>query len=291
MPKKINHLPLNSEIDHYMLTEVIGGGGFSVVYLARKRDTNEQVVIKEYFPSRLSRRLESGEIAPKKGEKSVKLFNMGRKLFFQEAGILANFNHPNIVNVTGFFSANGTIYTVMAYERGTSLHNLIRKQKGNVEEENLRKIFLPLLSSLREVHQAGLLHLDIKPGNIFITKDYQPLLLDFGAVHKLVRLAEPRMFPVVSHGFSPPEQSYKTAELGPWTDIYAIGATMRTCISGKAPPAAKERRTKPEIMEPAEKEFKKHYNRNFLKAIDQAMALNPALRPQTVDEFAAALTR
>ncbi|MDH5692540.1 MAG: serine/threonine protein kinase [Gammaproteobacteria bacterium] len=291
MPKEVDSLQPHTMLDRFELIKVLGGGGFSVVYLAKDTKTNDEVVIKEFFPAKLAKRAENKHIIPKDDDKCAKLFNMGRKLFFQEASILANFNHPNIVNIVGFFSANGTIYTAMGYEKGDSLYQYIKKTKGKMPEDQLMKIFLPVLSSLREVHQLGLLHLDIKPGNIFIREDLQPILLDFGAAHKLVRLAEPRTFPVVSHGFSPPEQSLKTGNLGPWTDVYAIGATMRTCITGKPPPAAKDRRRDPEMMKPATEEFKDGYSEKLLKAIDWAMEMVPTKRPQTVDEFAAALRR
>ncbi len=130
----------------------------------------------------------------------------------------------------------------------------------------------------------GLLHLDLKPGNIYLRQGKPPLLLDFGAAHKLMLAAGTRMFPVVSHGFSPPEQSKRNARLGPWSDLYAIGATMRAFIEGKPPPSAKDR-IKKNNMSPAIATFKEQYSGKLLKAIDWSMSLEIDDRPKNVAEL------
>lgn len=277
------HLAEGTIVDHFSFEKVIGGGGFSVVYLGHNLKTDEKVIIKEYFPSKLSNRNPDGSVQAK-DEKSEKLYNMGRKLFFQEAGILAALDHPNIVNVLALFHGNNTVYTAMEFRRGVSLQAYIRKRHGQLPEALLRNIFKPILEALKSMHEMDLLHLDIKPGNIFLCDDGTPILLDFGAVHKLLRTEEARQFPVVSHGFSPIEQSNRSAKLGPYTDIYAIGATMRACIQGNAPVPAKERRKTP--LNPAVEAFKNlPYSPELLKLMDWAMALPPKHRPQTVDEY------
>lgn len=286
MEKNIDYLPSNTRLDKMQITRVIGGGGFSIVYLGKMLDQNDEeqaVAIKEYFPAKLARRGENRKVIAK-DEKSEKYFKQGRKLFFQEASILASLEHENIVKILGFTQAYGTVYSAMPYHRGLSLQAYIKKQGKHRSEKFIRSIFIPVLEGLKAVHDLGLLHLDIKPGNIYLRQSASPILLDFGAAHKLALSADSRMFPVVSHGFSPPEQSKRKAKLGPWSDLYAIGATMRSCIEAKPPPAAKDR-VKKNNMPPATAIFKERYSSHFLRAIDWAMTLDPVKRPQSIEEF------
>jgi len=283
MPKTTEYLPDNTIIDHYQLIKVIGGGGFSIVYLGKDVRTDALMVIKEYYPAKLATRDENYDVIAK-DNKSEKFFRQGRKLFFQEASILAAIHHENIVDITGFFSAYGTIYTAMPYQKGISLQAYIKKQGKRRSEKFILSVFVPILRGLAQVHQMGLLHLDIKPGNIYLRETLPPFLLDFGAVHKLVLSADTRMFPVVSHGFSPPEQTKRNGELGPWSDLYAIGATMRSCIEAKPPPSAKER-VKKNNMTPAVSQFTNEYSKRLLKAIDWTMELDSYKRPQSIEDF------
>ena len=283
MSKSQDYLPNNTELDHFKITKVIGGGGFSIVYLAEDTDSGEQVVLKEYFPAKLGKRADNMDVVAKT-DKTEKYFKQGRKLFFQEASVLASLDHPSIVRITGFAQAHETIYTAMSYEKGISLQAYIKKKDSNRSEKFLISIFLPILDALNSVHEMGLLHLDLKPGNIYLRQGKPPLLLDFGAAHKLMLAAGTRMFPVVSHGFSPPEQSKRNAKLGPWSDLYAIGATMRSCLDSKPPPSAKDR-IKKNNMPPAAAVYKDKYSKRFLKAIDHSMNLEMDKRPQSVKEF------
>ncbi len=277
----ISALPPGSRIQHYRIESVLGGGGFSIVYLAKDLKNGERMVLKEYFPAKLARRQHGKLVA--KDEKSARLFKLGRKLFFQEAGMLSAIDHPNIVDITGFCQKHGTVYIAMRYERGINLQAYLKKRGRPLSENSIKRLFLPLLDAIALLHGQGLLHLDIKPANIHVRKNGEPLLLDFGAVHKLLRSSPPRLFPVVSHGYSPPEQSFKHAELGPWSDLYAIGASMRTCISGKPPPSAKQRRKHP--LQRASECYAGRYSPHLLEAIDWCMRLPPHKRPQQVAEL------
>jgi len=283
MSKPTDYLPNDTILDRFKINHVIGGGGFSIVYLGTHLETGESIVLKEYYPAKLAKRNEKMEVVAR-DEKSEKYFRQGRKLFFQEASILASLEHENIVGIVGFCQAYGTIYTAMHYHRGLSLQAYLKKQGKGRSEQFIQSIFTPVLQGLQAVHEAGLLHLDIKPGNIYLRQSAEPILLDFGAAHKLALSADSRMFPVVSHGFSPPEQSKRNAQLGPWSDMYAIGATMRSCIEAKPPPSAKDR-IKKNNMTPAAAAFSSKYSKRLLKAIDWTMELDPAKRPQSIEEF------
>ncbi|MGD8614153.1 MAG: serine/threonine-protein kinase [Gammaproteobacteria bacterium] len=288
MRKKPDSLKPGTELDGYRLEQLLGGGGFSVVYRARQLDNDRSVVIKEYMPSKLAKRDRHGAVRAR-SQATERRFTRGRKLFFQEASTLATLKHPNIVNVFNFFQANGTVYMVMEYQQGKNLQHYLQARRGGLSETFLRTVIPPLLDGLELIHSRDLLHLDIKPGNIHIQHGGQPLLLDFGAVHGFPQSRQEQPGQVVSPGFSPIEQYDRRGYVGPWTDLYAIGATMRVCIEGRVPDNARKRQDR-DRMRPAQFAFRKRYSDNLLRAIDWAMEVDPLLRPQNVAQFRAALT-
>lgn len=289
MRKKLSGLKPGTVLDHYELRKLLGGGGFSVVYLAREIDGDKPVVIKEYMPNKLAQRTRDGRVTARKPNLDERL-SRGRKLFFQEASTLAALKHPNIVNVINFFQANGTVYMVMEYQDGENLQHYLHGRRGGLSEKFLRTVFPPLLNGLELIHNNDLLHLDIKPGNIHICRGGRPLLLDFGAVHGFPQSRQEQPGQVISPGFSPIEQYDTRGYVGPWTDLYAIGATMRSCIEGRPPPHAPEREDK-DPLRPAHLLHRKRYSDSLLRAIDWAMEPDPLLRPQSVGEFRAALLK
>ncbi len=289
MSKAAHSLPVGTRLDEYVIRETLGGGGFSVVYLADGQDSNLPVAIKEYMPSKLAARAADQSVSPR-CDQYVDRFQRGRNLFFQEASILATLKHPNIVDVRSFFNANGTVYMVMAYEQGQNLQHYISQRRGRLSERFLLTVFPPLLDALRYIHSQGYLHLDIKPGNVHVRPGGMPLLLDFGAVHRRQDSRQQQLGHITSAGFSPIEQYNRTGYIGPWTDIYAIGATMRTCIEGRPPLDARERHSR-EQLRPAAQQFRRQYPTELLQALDWAMEVDPLLRPQTVDELVGVLPR
>ena len=283
-----NILPRGTRLDNYVIEHQIGGGGFSIVYMGYVVDSEIPVVVKEYMPRKLATRGEDRLTVMPKSDAEVEHFNHGKRLFFQEASILAQFDHPNIVNVINFFRAFGTVYMIMEYENGMNLQEYIKRHQASLSEKLIKTVFMPLLDGLKLIHSKGMLHLDIKPGNIFLRAGGNPLLLDFGAVHAMQDSRQKQAGQVITLGFSPIEQSTRGGYVGPWTDIYAIGATMRACIEGGAPPPAEERRQN-DTMRPAVEVFKKRYSHSLLQAIDWAMEIDPTLRPQSIDDLLAAL--
>ncbi len=278
-----------TRIEDYVIESSLGGGGFSSVYLARQFTDQRLVVLKEYLPRRLAHRTWGNLVMPNSSETRV-LFIVGRKRFLEEAMVLTKFRHASIVEVLNFFEANSTVYLVMTYEYGKILGDYLREKKSSMSEVFLRRVFPPLLEGVKCIHSQGYLHLDIKPHNILIRQGGDPLLLDFGAVQPYPYNGPPKPGKVSSPGFSPIEQYHDTNAVGPWSDIYAVGASMRMCLDGKLPPSAKSRAEK-DTLTSAVRSFRNKYSVSILETIDSAMSMNPEDRPQSAQEMIDALKR
>src|SRR2546428_139981 len=239
------------------------------------------VAIKEYLPSQLALRKE-GDALPSIAEENLATFRYGLKCFFEEGKSLAGLSHPNVVRVLNFFRANETVYMVMRYERGRTLQEHIQaRRRGAVKASFIRHVFSLLLNGLREVHSNKLLHLDIKPANIYIRNDGTPLLIDFGAARQTLTQEGMRLNPMYTPGFAPPEQYKNRDLLGPWSDCYAIGASIFACLAGMAPQPADQRLEKDRYVS-ATKVWNGKYSRQLLETIDWCLALDHMKRPQSV---------
>lgn len=285
-PHPRDSLPIGTVLDCYRITKLIGSGGFSLIYLAEDEDNHDEVAIKEYMPKRFGTRLNGHMVAAVKEEK-YESFQRGRRLFYQEARVLANLRHQNIVHVRNCFLDNNTAYLVMNYEPGKNLGRYIRKRKGGLSTNFLMTVFPPLLDALDLIHTRQHLHLDIKPSNIHLRPGGNPLLLDFGAAYHLDDVGHKKA-QVVTPGFSPIEQYYASAKVGSFTDVYAIGATIRACIEGKPPPTAVERHANDTLL-PAIEAFGRQYPREVLETIDWAMHIDSTHRPQSAGRMRDAL--
>ena len=280
MPSQANcALPPGFQLDQYRIERQLSLGGFSIVYLARDAH-GMAVAIKEYLPNSLALRKE-GETEPQVSEEHRLAFRYGMKCFFEEGRSLAKLMHPNVVRVLNFFRANGTVYMVMQFERGRTLHDYIRKHRGEVKEMLIRAVFARMLNGLREVHAHKLMHLDIKPSNIYLRNDGTPVLLDFGAARQTLMSDQPVLKPMYTPGYAAPEQYEKGAQLGPWTDIYSVGASLHACIVGSPPPRADER-TQQDTLQPVAKTQAGRYSRQLLELTDWCLHLDPQQRPPSV---------
>jgi len=288
MAEARDSLPPGTLVDNYRICQIIGKGGFSLIYLAVDEESGDEVVIKEYMPKHLANRAKSLRLVPLSDD-CVERIHRGRKLFCQEARALASLKHPNIVQVLGFFLANDTAYMAMQYERGRNLGSYVNERKGGMSTSFILQVFLPILDALALIHSRSLLHLDVKPGNIHLRHGNDPLLLDFGAAHLLSHGRTPGG-QVITAGYSPAEQYYRGGPIGPWTDVYAVGASIRTCIEGKAPPPAVERQREDKLR-PAKQEFRDRYPLFLLEAVDWAMDMDPGRRPQAAGELLESLER
>lgn len=271
-------LPAGYILQEYEIKKVLSSGGFSFVYLALDKNKNI-VAIKEYLPSSIALRNESATVLP--NSEDVAMFRHGLKSFFDEGLILAKIDHKNIVRVINFFRANDTVYMVMQYERGKSLQAYILDQAEPIPEKFIRRVFGQLSNGLREVHAQKLLHLDIKPANIYIRLDNSPVLLDFGSSRQALSDARTKISPSYTPGFASPEHYYDRKLLGPWSDIYSIGATMYSCLT-KTSPLSADQRIKKDLLVPAVKVGREHYSQELLEIIDNCLDLDYLNRPQSV---------
>jgi serine/threonine protein kinase len=272
-------LPDGYQLLNYRIAKQLSGGGFSIVYLAYDENDNP-VAIKEYLPNALVLRKEGSIVAATCAE-NLATFRYGMKCFFEEGRALAKISHPNVVRVVNFFRANETVYMVMQYERGKTLQEHIQANKRNVKEGFIRRVFAELLNGLREVHTHKILHLDIKPSNIYIRLDGAPVLIDFGAARQTLTSEKPKLSPMYTPGFAAPEQYKNRERLGPWTDVYSVGASIFACLAGFAPQAA-DARLQDDKLVSAKKLWGGKYSDQLLEIIDWCLQLDYMERPQSV---------
>ncbi len=275
-------LPQGAQVGAYRIIKAIAKGGFSLIYLATNEDNGEEVVIKEYMPKKIARRDADQRIVPISADYTENLHH-GRRLFFQEVKALASLQHPNIVRVNAFFLANETGYLVMPNERGRNLGAYLHARKGGLSTSFILEVFVPILDALALLHRQSMLHLDVKPGNIHLRHGNQPLLLDLGAVHPLSR-GRLRGGQVITAGYSPVEQYFRAGQVGPWTDVYAVGASIRTCMEGRTPQPAPERQKEDKVI-PAKEAMKERYPDFLLEAVDWSLSMDAAKRPQDAAEL------
>ncbi len=282
MRKGKQQLPKGYILNDYRISEVIGGGGFSLVYRAYHIVSRAKVVIKEYYPTDITYRLPGGRIMPVSDDKERE-YNIGIKRFFDEAHALAKVNHPNIVNVSNVFRANNSVYMVMDYKQGPDLRAYIKRHSGALSEKFLRTVFPQVLIGLRALHNRNLLHLDVKPANILIRPGGRPLLIDFGAVQRYTENEKSARTQTLTIGYASIEQHEK-GYLGPWTDLYGIGATMYSCIAGTPPPPATDRLARDRIS-PTTERWSRRYSQELLEAIEWCLQVDGDDRPQSVNEL------
>ena len=267
-------LPSGTElVGDYRIERVLGAGGFGITYLADEIALARLVTIKEYFPTDIAAR-DGGIDAAPRSQDCAGDYRWGLDRFIEEAQTLARFDHPNIVRVYRYFRANNTGYMVLHFEEGQSFKAWLKGLGRAPRQNELDGIIAPLLDALELIHKADFLHRDIAPDNIIIRKDGSPVLIDFGSARgEIASHYQDRVARWSSRATAPTSSTPTTSrQQGPWTDIYALGATLYHAITGKRPPDAPSRMVKDELV-PAREAALSSYRAGFLKAIDKALAL------------------
>lgn len=284
------HLPPRIVLrQRYLVGRVLGAGGFGVTYLGWDQILALRVAIKEFLPHHLATRGVDGRaVQIHSGEQSVE-FAYGLEQFLNEARRLARFaDHPGIAAVRDFFTANQTGYLVMNYLEGMTLQDYLARRGGRIPIAQALAILTPVMDTLREVHAAGLLHRDISPDNLFLPTGKPTKLIDFGAARAALTERSGTLSVIIKPGYAPEEQYRVRGQQGPWTDVYALGATFYHALTGERPPPALDRLYQdtlpplaalgaivPSALEPV---------------LFKALAVRSEQRFQTVAEFQSALT-
>jgi formylglycine-generating enzyme required for sulfatase activity/serine/threonine protein kinase len=281
-------LPPGTMIDTLRIDRILGQGAFGVTYLVTDTVLSSSFALKEYLPEGLAEREEDGRLRAV-DEPSRELFNTGLDHFVAEGRTVAALHHPNIVKVFRCFEANGTAFLLMPYYEGEALPGLLARG-GTLSEEEALALARPLLDALDYIHRNGVVHQDIKPANIYITEDGDPILLDFGAAGQRLHAAASTRRKLGSEGYAAIEQSDPDGHIGPWTDIYALAATLYRCVSGQLPAAASQRRSALEAKEadplvPLDRLLAQRDYRRLIPAVSSGLRLNPRDRPQTIAQW------
>lgn len=281
-----NALPAGYRFNEFEIKEVIGGGGFGIVYRAWDHQLERTIAIKEYMPVSLAVRAADMSLELR-GERFHKLFTAGRNSFIQEARLLARFNHPGLLHVLRFWEENGTAYMGTLYYSGMTLKEWQITSPNSIDESWIRRLLPPLFGAIDTIHAAGYLHRDISLDNIQIQENQLPVLLDFGSARKEIGNLSDETEIMLKPGFAPIEQYSEEGEIeqGPWTDIYALGAVLHNLITGHAPPVSVVRCIE-DNYQPLVERKPEGYSLPLLSAIDCALAMKPADRPQSIDAFA-----
>jgi serine/threonine protein kinase len=279
-------LPPGTVLREWRLEQVLGVGGFGIVYKGRGIYFDELVAIKEYFPSSISDRKDGDTVVPSDSA-AEEVHALGLKKFVEEAKLLWNLSkptrHPNIVSVRTLFEIHGTAYMVMDFEDGVPLSDLIKKKKKFSETE-LLGLIRPMGEGLERAHRVGVLHRDIKPANILIKENGEPVLIDFGSARFDSGQATSTKVTFHTPPYAPIEQYVKTYQQGPWTDIYALGVVMFECVTGTKPAEVLER-MHGGIGSPLADGDWPDFSRAFVRAVDAAMTIRPSDRPQSISQW------
>ena len=245
---KLNHikaphsLPAGTILNgRYIIGRVLGQGGFGITYTARDHQTGQLAAIKEFFPDSMATRTDRTTVTPFYGERGEN-FTYGRSSFLQEAETMAQFiGNPNIIRVYSYFEENGTAYFVMEYVDGVSLQEHIKSKGGKLSFDDALDLLMPVMDALSVVHEKGIIHRDVTPDNIYISRDGTVKLLDFGAARYSLGNVSRSLDVILKHGFAPKEQYKRRGRQGPYTDVYALGATLYYSITGVRPDDAIDR--------------------------------------------------
>ncbi|HKB96664.1 MAG TPA: protein kinase [Rhizomicrobium sp.] len=279
-------LPEGTVLREWRLEQVLGVGGFGIVYRGKDVYFGETVAIKEYFPGAISDRVDGVTVAPTDSS-SEEVYELGRKKFLEEAKVLWNLSqpkrHPNIVGVRSLFEIHGTAYMVMDFESGLSLSEMLHGGQ-KFDEKSLLAIIKPIAEGLDRAHRAGVLHRDIKPANILISKGERPVLIDFGSARFESGQATNTKVTFYTPPYAAIEQYVKTFPQGAWTDIYALGVVLYQCVTGEKPPEVLERLHGGLGQSLSARQWP-GFSRAFTRAVDAAMAIRPQERPHSIPHW------
>ncbi|MBL8315318.1 MAG: protein kinase [Rubrivivax sp.] len=282
-------LPVGARLGEFELLQVLGVGGFGIVYLAFDHALEREVAVKEYMPASLAGRTETMHVSLR-SQSDAETFALGLKSFVNEARLLARFDHPSLLKVHRFWEGNGTAYMAMPVMRGRNVKEVRADMQQPPDEAWVRALLDPLLGAIEKLHSEGVYHRDIAPDNIQIEPDGHPVLLDFGAARRVISDKSQALTAILKPAYAPIEQYAEVGSVrqGPWTDIYALGATLHYLLLGRPPPPATARAVHDD-MAALSRQRLPGCSEHFLATIDWMLAPRPGDRPQSVAQLRAAL--
>ena len=282
----IGILPVGTVLHkNYIVGQTIGKGGFGVTYKAHDMIRGRVIAVKEYYPNGIAHRDTGKTLVSVSDEKQRDTFTSGAEKFYEEAKTVSRFNgNPNIVDVYEVFHENDTVYFSMEYLEGKDLKQIL-KEKGKLDQEEMLYILDKVTDALVITHSLNVLHRDISPDNIYVENDGTVKLIDFGAARQVIAEQSRSLSVILKQGFAPLEQSQRRGKQGPWTDIYALGATMYYCLTGNIPYDSTERIDMPSIGSASEYGV----DEKFWSIIEKCMAVRIDDRYQSVIELKSAL--
>lgn len=270
----------------YIIDSVLGQGGFGITYKATDHQTGNKVAVKEFFPDSMATRTQT-TVIPFTGERGES-YAYGKNCFLQEAETLAQFiGVESIVKIHSYFEENGTAYFVMDFVEGISFEEYIMNKGGKVSYEDAENVLLRVIDALAVVHSKGIVHRDVTPDNIYLTRDGKVKLLDFGAARYSLGDKSRSLDVVLKHGFAPKEQYTRHGKQGPYTDVYTVGASFYFAITGKRPPDSIDRIEEDDLIPPSS--LGVNIPREKEDAILKALSVQPGERFQSMTDFKDAL--
>jgi serine/threonine protein kinase len=291
-PLHQNALPVGTMLGEFEIVDLVGEGGFGIVYLAQDHSLHRKVAIKEYMPALLASRGQDASVSVR-SERQRETFALGLRSFVNEARMLARFDHPALIKVYRFWEANGTAYMAMPFLAGQTLQDVLRQRGQSPREDWIRGLLAPLMDALAVLHQDRIYHRDIAPDNIMLLAGDQPVLLDFGAARRVISETTHDLTVILKPGYAPIEQYADRPGMkqGPWTDVYALAAVVYFMILGRKPPPAVGRLMDDSYEPLLTGDAAGRYSARLLHGIDSCLRVKPEDRPQSMAAMREAIDR
>ncbi|MCE9658667.1 MAG: protein kinase [Burkholderiales bacterium] len=278
-----NALPVGTLLGEFEIIDLVGEGGFGIVYLAQDHSLHRKVALKEYMPALLASRGEDCSVSVR-SERQRETFDIGLRSFVNEARMLAQFDHAALVKVYRFWEAHGTAYMVMPFFSGQTLQDALKERAEPPDEAWIKALLLPLMEALAILHADQVYHRDIAPDNIMLLGDGRPVLLDFGAARRVISDMTHALTVILKPGYAPIEQyaDMPGMKQGPWTDVYALAAVVYFMIRKRKPPPSVGRLMEDDYEPLAGSEVAGRYSEQLLRGIDKCLSVRAQDRPQSM---------
>ena len=275
--------------DQYLIGRALGHGGFGITYLAWDVGLETRLAVKEYMPSGVAGRAAGDTKVLAYSEQTKQEFEYGLDRFLEEARVLKRFrDHPGIVSIDTVFRDNGTAYLVMEYLDGVTFQDFLGRRGGKITFETAQRVMLPVMDALGAVHAEGILHRDISPDNIYLTRNGKVKLIDFGAARNALSQKSRNLSIILKEGYAPEEQYRASGVQGPWTDVYATAATLYHAITGQIPQPSLDRQAEDKLARPSR--LGVEIDPRAEGAIMKALSVRAAERYQSMQDFKSALS-